>query len=121
VKLEWKLRNYLENHSLTGRALALEAGLAPQAIYRILKAEGPDYLHRPTLEKVLTALSKLTGSPVTPNDLLEVVEVIEETESEPDPILLEGDASSLGRIDPYDWGSIDPSNIGEPIEATNAR
>ena len=71
-----------------------------------------------TLAGIMAGLEELTGETITPNDLIEMVE---EPSADSDPVLLEGDASNLGGIEPYDWGDLDPETLGEPIRATNAR
>ena len=109
------LDRYLERHNLSAYRLAneLKGRVAQGSVYAMTRSKTVKRIDLETLTGILQALERITGEAVTPNDLLEVIQ-----EPESDPMLLEGDASSLGEIDPYDWGNLDPNKIGEPIEAS---
>ena len=83
TQIQWKLKPYLEQTSVTPHKLALEAGISPPNLYTLIRGEGAKNVSRDTLGKLIGALRRLTGQPVTPNDLLEVIEEpVEETISE---------------------------------------
>jgi DNA-binding Xre family transcriptional regulator len=79
IQVQWKLKPYLEQTSVTPHKLALEAGISPPNLYTLIRGEGAKNVSRDTLGKIIGALRRLTGKPVTPNDLLEVIE-------EPEPL-----------------------------------
>ena len=74
IQITWKLKPYLEQNAITPHKLALEAGISPPNLYTLIRGEGAKNVSRATLAKLIGALTRLTGQPVTPNDLLEVTE-----------------------------------------------
>ena len=93
TQVTWKLKPYLEQNAITPHKLALEAGISPPNLYTLIRGEGAKNVSRATLAKLIGALTRLTGQPVTPNDLLEV----SEKPIEPDPVdaWLTGSATDL--------------------------
>jgi hypothetical protein len=78
-KITWKLGGYLETHHLRPRDVETEAirsgfQFGRNTIYRLLRNDGPKSYDKDTLTALIVSLRNLTGQPVTPNDLLEVVE-----------------------------------------------
>jgi DNA-binding Xre family transcriptional regulator len=80
IQIQWKLKPYLEQTKVTPHKLALEAGISPPNLYTLIRGEGAKNVSRETLAKIIGALRRLTGQPVMPNDLLEVVEAPEPLE-----------------------------------------
>jgi DNA-binding Xre family transcriptional regulator len=70
--VKWKLKAYLDQHNVTPYRLWKESGLAQSTIYTLSKDRG-DRADLSTLGRIVETLERLTGKPVTPNDLLEVV------------------------------------------------
>jgi hypothetical protein len=97
VRIEWKLKNVLENSGVSVYALARAMGNQTHAV-KLYRITSPNPDKRPrridfdTLEQIIPALSNLTGGTVTPNDLLEV---IEETNLDPDQAWLDASAADL--------------------------
>ena len=93
TQVTWKLKPYLEQNAITPHKLALEAGISPPNLYTLIRGEGAKNVSRATLAKLIGALTRLTGQPVTPNDLLEA----SEKPIEPDPVdaWLTGSATDL--------------------------
>jgi len=61
----------------------------------------------------VSTLEELTGSPVSPADLLTAVTVPElDCEAR---AWLDRDASRLREVEPYDWGCVDPYALGERV------
>jgi DNA-binding Xre family transcriptional regulator len=77
TQILWKLKPYLEKHSIAAHKLALEAGISPPNLYTLIRGEGAKNVSRDTLAKLIGALRRLTGQAVTPNDLFEVIETLE--------------------------------------------
>ena len=79
------LDRYLSQNNLTAYRLSKEvAGKAAQgSVYALARGEKVKRVDLETLSQVMQALTRLTGQPVTPNDLLEVIEEpLEEMDSE---------------------------------------
>lgn len=76
------LDRYLERHNLSAYRLAneLKGRVAQGSVYAMTRSKTVKRIDLETLSGVLQALERITGEPVTPNDLLEVIE-----EPEPDP------------------------------------
>lgn len=83
--IRWRLNNILKTHNITAYKLeqALRGRVSRNTVYRWAK-EMPQSLDLAALPHMLEALTRLTGQPVTPNDLLEVTEtpISEEMDSE---------------------------------------
>jgi hypothetical protein len=114
--LRWKLKEYLDRHGITPYKLWKESGLSRPTVYAMATGK-PKSLFFDVATSVIATLTRLTGKPVTPNDLLEVIE-------EPEPLedwdaeskaWMDSDLSRLGEVDPYDWGDIDPDSLGAPV------
>lgn len=83
-KITWKLGGYLQTHQLRPRDVETEAirsgfQFGRNTIYRLLRNDGPKSYDKDTLTALIVSLRNLTGQPVTPNDLLEVVEELQPT------------------------------------------
>jgi DNA-binding Xre family transcriptional regulator len=68
--MKWKLKSYLEEHDLTPHQLALESKLSVNTIYPMARGKA-ERVSLQTLDRVATALDKLTGQHVSLCDLLE--------------------------------------------------
>jgi hypothetical protein len=70
------LDRYLQQNNLTAYRLSKEvAGKAAQgSVYALARGNKVKRVDLETLSEVMQALSRLTGKPITPNDLLEVIE-----------------------------------------------
>lgn len=114
--LQWKLKRYLDSHGITPYKLWKESGLSRPTVYAMAKPETGAALE--SLNAVIATLTRLTGQPVTPNDLLEVIEepehVFEEMDAET-KAWHDADLSHLGSYEPYDWGDIDPMTLGKAV------
>lgn len=65
-----KLREYLDDHGLSAYRLMREArGISPNSIYAYAANRRKPSIHN--LERLLAALERLTGKPVSISDLLE--------------------------------------------------
>ena len=73
--IQWKLSNLLAAHNLTAYRLAEETkGIVNRnTVYSIARGDATR-VDLGTLSGVIKTLTRLTGQPVTPNDLLEVIE-----------------------------------------------
>jgi DNA-binding Xre family transcriptional regulator len=72
VKL--RLKEFLTANNLSTYRLEREVtGLSRTSLYKLTSGD-TDGIRFPTLDAIIAALTKLTGKPVTPNDLLEVIE-----------------------------------------------
>ncbi len=72
-----RLGNYLQAHNLTAYKLekAVSGVVSRNTVYKWAReSEAPDHIHTAQFVAVMQALTRLTGQPVTPNDLLEVIE-----------------------------------------------
>jgi DNA-binding Xre family transcriptional regulator len=67
------INSYLEQQNITAYRLIKESGLAPNTVYTLARTPAKR-IDLDTLESIVKALTRLTGKPVTPNDLLEVIE-----------------------------------------------
>jgi DNA-binding Xre family transcriptional regulator len=70
-RLKWRLKTLLEEHDLTAYKLAHESGIAVASLYTLLRGEGAKNVARGTLAKLISALRRLTGKPISVCDLLE--------------------------------------------------
>ena len=109
--------SYLEQKNITPYRLVKESGLAPNTVYTLARTSAKR-IDLDTLGSIVEALTRLTGQPVTPNDLLEVIEepehVFEEMDAET-KAWHDADLSHLGSYEPYDWGDIDPMTLGKAV------
>lgn len=78
LMLRLNINGYLEQRNITAYRLIKESGLAPNTVYTLARTPAKR-IDLDTLESIVKALTRLTGQPVTPNDLLEVIE-------EPEPL-----------------------------------
>ena len=79
MRIDWKLKSILVAQNISVYSLARAMGNQTHAIklYRITNADPakrPRRVDLVTLEQIIPALETLTGKPVTPNDLLELIE-----------------------------------------------
>jgi hypothetical protein len=109
--VKFTLKRYLDINGLTAYRLAQAArGRVSRGTVYALARGTAGRVDLGTLGAVITTLEELTGEPVTPADLLQVVTV-----SEPDAETQEWQAAELtAPLAPYDWGAAgEPS--GEPV------
>lgn len=71
MKIDWKLRQFIEQHGLSALSVETKAGIGRNAIYRLLRDDGPDRIDRQTLARLIFALRELTGREVNVGDLLD--------------------------------------------------
>ena len=64
----WKLKTYLNEHKVSAYALAKAADVAPNTVYALARGD-QGRVDLEVLDKVLTALDKLTGKRVSVCDL----------------------------------------------------
>ena len=92
-----KLREYLDTHSISAYRVVQETHgkIAERTVYALAR-QGVKRVDLETLGEVIGALRRLTGQPVTPNDLLEVIEEpVQLEETIPEEAWLADNASSL--------------------------
>ena len=116
----WKLKPFLEHYRIRPATLAQEVRgqLSQNSVYNLVQDEPPARLQLDTLDTVLNALSRLQGRRVELDELLE-------HSLEPDPEPTDVDAETrawqeagvaeLARLEPYDWGDVDPMTLGTPL------
>ena len=88
------LDRYLERHNLSAYRLAneLKGRVAQGSVYAMTRSKRVKRIDLETLSGVLQALERITGEPVTPNDLLEV---LREPEPDPEQAWLDSSAADL--------------------------
>ena len=76
MQIRVSLDRYLERHNLSAYRLAneLKGRVAQGSVYAMTRSKTVKRVDLKTLSGVLEALERITGEPVTPNDLLEIVE-----------------------------------------------
>jgi DNA-binding Xre family transcriptional regulator len=72
AKVNWKIKQLLEQHGITPYRLWKESGLAQKTVYTLSHDKG-DRADLGTLGTLVSTLERLTGQTITPNDVLEVV------------------------------------------------
>lgn len=70
--VKWKLKEYLEGQNLSVYQLWKATGLSKTGTYKIVNNQVKG-LEFDALGRIISALEKLTGRTVEPNDVLEVV------------------------------------------------
>jgi hypothetical protein len=71
----WKLRDYLKAHNLSAYQLAKALPESRQpTIYRLASDSPPTSVNLDVLGRIVAGLRDLTGEPVSPNDVLEVID-----------------------------------------------
>ena len=78
------LDRFLERNNLTAYKLTKEVGgkASQGSVYALSRGNKVKRVDLETLSEVMGALSRLTGQPVTPNDLLEIIETPTEMDSD---------------------------------------
>lgn len=69
VPVTWTIRPILERHNITPYRLMKESGLAQGTVYRLVNGDTQS-LNAHTLDRVMSALRRLTGESVAISDLL---------------------------------------------------
>lgn len=69
VPVHWTIRPLLERHGITAYRLMKESGLAQGTVYRLVRGDTRS-LNADTLDRVMTALRKLTNESIEVGDLL---------------------------------------------------
>jgi hypothetical protein len=116
MTVQWKLRRYLDAHGLTAYRLAQAIPDMRQAtIYRLASKTTPQSVNFEILGRILQGLRQLTGETVTPNDLLEVLDV-EPTLTGP------GDDAEQLSFDPHNLKTFNrrgpPAPLAQPTDMT---
>lgn len=76
VQVQWRLHQYLKKRQLTAYKLSKAIpDIRQPTIYRLASDRTPQSVNLELLGKVMQGLRTLTGEEVTPNDLLQVVQV----------------------------------------------
>ncbi len=70
MPVRWKVKQFLEAHSLTPYRLMKESGLAQGTVYRLVNGDTQN-LNASTLDATIKALRTLTGKRVDIPDVLE--------------------------------------------------
>lgn len=70
--VKWKLKEYLEGQDLSVYQLWKATGLSKTGVYKIVNNQVKG-LEFDALGRIISALEKMTGKRVEPNDVLEVV------------------------------------------------
>jgi DNA-binding Xre family transcriptional regulator len=70
MPVRWKVKEYLEAHSLTPYRFMKESGLAQGTAYRLVNGDTRN-LNADTLDATIRTLEALTGQPVQLSDVLE--------------------------------------------------
>ena len=108
------LDRFLKRNNLTTYKLTKEVGgkASQGSVYALSRGNKVKRVDLETLSEVMGALTRLTGQPVTPNDLLEIIEPpasLQTLESESRTWLA---ADLAPPLEPYDWGDINPDDLG---------
>ena len=113
VKL--RLKEFLTANNLSTYRLEREvSGVSRTSLYKLASGD-TDGIRFPTLDAIIAALTKLTGNPVTPNDLLEVVQ-----EPNPEQAWLNSSAADLkAALDDLESGE-NPTDVTEWLGAFEA-
>ena len=69
VPVHWTIRPLLERHGITAYRLMKESGLAQGTVYRLVRGDTRS-LNADTLDRVMTALRRLTNESIEVGDLL---------------------------------------------------
>jgi DNA-binding Xre family transcriptional regulator len=111
------INSYLEQQNITAYRLIKESGLAPNTVYTLARTPAKR-IDLDTLESIVKALTRLTGKPVTPNDLLEVIEEPEPLEETiPEEAWLSDSAASLKTALVQIEANEDPAQVRQWVTA----
>ena len=69
VPVHWTIRPLLQRHGITPYRLMKESGLAQGTVYRLVRGDTRS-LNADTLDRVMTALRRLTNESIDVGDLL---------------------------------------------------
>jgi hypothetical protein len=74
VRVEWKLRSFLQAHHITPNALAehIKGQVSKNAVYNLVAKEPPVGVNFKTLETLVPALAEMTREKVSLSDILEL-------------------------------------------------
>lgn len=107
--IKWTLKDYLQENELSAYRLVQVADVSPTTVYALARGTH-ERVSLEVLDKVLTALERLTGKPAEIGDLLA---------READPVEMDDetkawlDAELAPPLEEYDWGDVDPEALGE--------
>lgn len=113
--VQFTVREYLSAHGLSAYALARAARgrVSERTVYALARGE-TTRVDLGTLGAVITTLEELTGEPVSAADLLTTVTL---PERDPETVAwMDADLSRLGEFEEYDWGGVNPEELGEPVQ-----
>ncbi len=117
AELRWDLEKVLEAHGVTRYELAQNMdGNFKTRLTSLYRTKNQKRVDLPVMAEIVSALRRITGEQLTPNDLLEYV-----PDPEPQPEMDAEtrawmDAELTQPLESYDWGEgVDPETIGEPV------
>ena len=73
--LKMKLAEILERHAITRYRLAKESGLSTQTVYAMVERSAPKTIQVEPFGRVVEALGRIIGQPLTLSDVLELTAV----------------------------------------------
>ena len=118
AELRWDLEKVLEARGITRYELAQNMeGNFKTRLTSLYRTKDPKRVDLPVMAEIVSALRRMTGEEVTPNDLLEFT---------PDPEPVNVDAESAlwlntaltPQIGPFEWGPKGEPE-GEPVESVS--
>jgi DNA-binding Xre family transcriptional regulator len=113
AEMKWNLEGWLEQHGITRYELAQNmGGNVKTRLTSLYRMRQPKRIDLSVMGEIVSALRRITGEEVTPNDLLEYI---------PDPAPKEMDAETKAwlyaelapPLEPYDWAGVEPETLGE--------
>lgn len=104
----------LKTHGVTKYELAQNMGGNEKSrLTTLYRMRNPQRVDLNVMAEIVSALREITGSEVTPNDLLEYTpdpEPVEEVDAETWAWM---NAELAPPLEPYEWGDIDPETLGQ--------
>ncbi len=73
AKVLWKLRAVMADRKITNKALAEELGMNPVSISKLKNNDQLPEIGGEALARLCQAITKLSSTPCTPNDLIDYV------------------------------------------------
>lgn len=117
AELRWDLEKVLEARGITRYELAQNMeGNFKTRLTSLYRTKDPKRVDLPVMAEIVSALRRITGEALTPNDLLEYVpdpEPVEEQEMDAETrAWMEADLAPP--LEPYEWGPEGPPK-GNPV------
>lgn len=111
--MRWNLDTWLKARGVTRYALAKSMGGNEKSrLTTLYRMRDPQRIDLNVMAEIVSALRKLTGEDVTPNDLLEF-KPDPEPHAEDEETQAWLDAPLAPPLEPYDWGDVDPKTLGQ--------